>query len=102
MYTTLNNTSIYTPPINRIIENKAPGNPTLQRVLMKHVYYEKMRLVERVTKETDISLNRYLLKAVTEGVSYAYLKTQMDIPCGKDMYYDRYRRFFWMLDKERD
>lgn len=23
------------------------------------------------------------------------------IPCGKDYYYDRYRKFFWLLDKER-
>jgi hypothetical protein len=24
------------------------------------------------------------------------------MPCGRDTYYDRYRRFFWLLDKMRD
>ena len=28
-----------------------------------------------------------------------YLKSKLDIPCGRDMYYDRYRRFFWLLIK---
>jgi len=46
-------------------------------------------------------LHRYILKAVTEGLSYTYLRTRMDIPCGKDMYYDRYRKFFWLLSQER-
>lgn len=27
---------------------------------------------------------------------------KLDIPCGKDLYYDRYRRFFWLLDKLRE
>ena len=61
-----------------------------------------IHLVERVAKETDESLAKYIFKAVTEDdISFTYLKTVMNIPCGKDMYYDRYRRFFWLLDKER-
>lgn len=35
------------------------------------------------------------------GVSYIYLKTRLGMPCGKDMYYDRYRRFFWLLGNSR-
>ena len=31
----------------------------------------------------------------------AYIKTRLEIPCGGDMYYDRYRRFFWLLNESR-
>ena len=62
---------------------------------------EKMKLVEQAAIEADPDLHPYILKAVTEELSFTYLKTKMNIPCGKDMYYDRFRRFFWLLDKSR-
>ena len=64
-------------------------------------YGEKIKMIEKVALETDNCLHKYILKAVTEGLSYTYLKTRLGIPCGKDMYYDRYRRFFWLLSKSR-
>jgi hypothetical protein len=70
---------------------------------MKKVYYSnRIKLVEQAAREADEDLYFYILKAVTEGLSYTYLKSKMDIPCGKDMYYDRYRRFFWLLSNSRD
>ena len=57
--------------------------------------------IEKVAIEADRYLSQYILKAVTENLSYTYLKTKMGIPCGKDMYYDRYRKFFWLLNKVR-
>lgn len=49
----------------------------------------------------DPTLADYILKAVTEGYSYTYLKTMLGIPCGRSMYFDRYRKFFWLLSKAR-
>ena len=43
----------------------------------------------------------YILKAVTEGWSYDILKVRLGIPCCKDTYYELYRRFFWLLNRER-
>ena len=54
-----------------------------------------------MAKEADEYLYEYILKEITEGISYTYLKTAMKIPCGKDMYYDRYRKFFWLLSNSR-
>lgn len=62
---------------------------------------EKMNMVEYAAIEADPDLYPYILKAVTEELSFTYLKTKLNIPCGKDMYYDRFRRFFWLLDKLR-
>lgn len=78
------------------------SNPTEREAIRKTRYLERIEMIERVAKETDNELHSYILKAVTEELSYTYLKAQTEIPCGRDMYYDRYRRFFWLLDKERD
>ena len=59
-------------------------------------------MVERAAIDADKILASYILRAVTEDLSYTYLKSRLEIPCGKDMYYDRYRRFFWLLSKARN
>lgn len=63
------------------------------------LYFERMELVERAARGADPYLSSYILKAVTEGLSFNYLKARLEIPCSRDMYYDRYRRFFWLLDQ---
>lgn len=65
-------------------------------------YRNKIELVERIAMECDSELGEYIIKAVTEGRSYVYLKMNCNIPCSKDTYYDRYRRFFWLLNKARE
>jgi hypothetical protein len=65
-------------------------------------YFERMNLVEKAAHSADPELANYILKGVTEELSYTYLKTRLEMPCGRDMYYDRYRRFFWLLNKARN
>lgn len=77
-------------------------DPTATRAVTRAYYSEKIKLVEQAAKEADEYLWHYILRAVTEGLSYTYLKSKLDIPCGKDMYYDRYRKFFWLLSGMRD
>lgn len=78
-----------------------PGDPTAKRVIMKTNLEEKIDLIENAAKEADRYLYKYIIKGVTESLSYVQLKTRFNIPCGKDMYYDRYRRFFWLLSEAR-
>ena len=85
-----------------IPKTNAPSDPTGNHAVARVYYWERMTMVERVAKETDEVLWFYILKAVTEDLSYNYLKAKLDMPCGKDMYYDRYRRFFWLLSEIRD
>ena len=82
--------------------SNSPGDPTARQAMRKTYYIERIKLIERVAGEADEYLHDYILKAVTEGLSYTYLRTKMNIPCSRDMYYDRYRRFFWLLDNARD
>lgn len=101
-YAEFNDLSLPLSMMERIPTSNLPGDPTAKRAMMKAYYAERIKLLEKTALETDIYLHKYILKAVTEGLSYTYLKTRLGIPCGKDMYYDRYRRFFWLLDKARD
>ncbi len=88
--------------VERMPSGNQPGDPTAKRAITRARLTERIEMIENVAKEADRQLYNYILKAVTEGLSYTYLKSRLDIPCGKDMYYDRYRRFFWLLSKVRD
>lgn len=83
-------------------QNDGVYDPTSARAITRAYYSNRMQMLEQVARDADKYLWQYILKAVTEGLSYTYLKTKLDIPCGKDMYYDRYRRFFWLLSDLRD
>lgn len=77
------------------------SDPT-SAVAMKRIFYKnRIDLVERAAREADEDLYHYILKGVTEGLSYNSLCMRYQMPCGRDMYYNRYRKFFWLLDKSR-
>ena len=92
-------TSLYS--LDNVRTNRSSLDPTAKNAIDRLCVSEKMHLIERTALETDEELRDYILKAVTEGLSYTTLKSKYDIPCGKDVYYDRYRRFFWLLNKAK-
>ena len=49
----------------------------------------------------DPDIFEWLLKSVTLGLSYETLST-LEIPCGRGYFYERYRKFFWCLDRVRE
>ena len=56
-------------------------------------------LMDRVEKCCEIAggdIANYIFQAVTQGKSYSSLNP----PCGKEYFYKKYRKFFWLLDKE--
>lgn len=101
-YAEFNDSSVSLSMIEHFPTSNLPGDPTAKRAMMKAYYLDKINLVEQAAIEADKCLYNYILKAVTENLSYTYLKTRLDIPCGRDMYYDRYRKFFWILSNSRD
>lgn len=63
------------------------------------------RKMDLVTETADMAggdISAYLFAGVTDGLSYSQLRARYEIPCGREMYYERYRLFFWMLDKRLD
>lgn len=101
-YAALNEVIISSPTLERIGVTTGHGDPTAECAIAKEHYSKRIKMVERAAMDTDEQLAVYILKAVTEELSYTYLKTKLDIPCSRDTYYDRYRKFFWVLSKMRD
>lgn len=101
-YISCNDSIIFASQIERVPTTNIPSDLTSKYAVKRAYYAERIKLVEEAAMEADEFLYSYILKAVTEGLSYTYLKSKLDIPCGRDMYYDRYRRFFWLLSNSRE
>lgn len=102
IYVALDDLIVSSPLLEEIaVSNNIHGDPTAKYAVVKAHYAERINMIENAAKESDSELANYILKAVTEELSYTYLKTRLEIPCSKDTYYDRYRKFFWLLDKAR-
>jgi hypothetical protein len=102
-YELCNDSIIFTASLDtNSFGTNTPSDLTAKYAIRQAEYATRIKMVEHIAKEADDFLYPYILKAVTEGLSYPYLKTKMNIPCGRDMYYDRYRKFFWLLSQERN
>ena len=77
------------------------SDPTSETVLKKLKYQSLIDLIDKTASDADPDLAKWLIRGITENYSYEFLKYQLGLPAGREMYYDRYRRFFWLLDQRR-
>ena len=77
------------------------SDPTARLALIKTIYYDWMDTVDAAADLTDKSVCGYLKLAVTEGLTYDKLNARLCVPCSRKEFYELYRRFFYILDKER-
>ncbi len=87
---------VVTAKTNRI------SDPVLRLAEERLYYSNRMRMIENAAEETDPVIGKYILTAVTEGRSYVNMKSRFNVPCSKDVYYELYRRFFWLLSQARE
>jgi len=81
------------------------SDPSAAYAMAREYLSRRIDLVDRAAFEACDHQFWYtfLVDAVTKGASYDVLEAQKGImPVSRDMWYDRYRRFFWTLDKMRD
>lgn len=97
-----NKESVTIPNVNNPVYTNEHSDRTAKIALERAFYRSCMEMVESTAEDADYEIGNYIFKAVTEGRSYDYLKTRLSMPCGRDMYYNRYRKFFWLLDKTRN
>jgi len=65
-------------------------------------YKERINLVNRAAAMTDPMLAKPILFCVMYRLPYDKINAQYDVPCGRDMFYDKVRQFIWTLDKLRN
>lgn len=83
------------------IKSTVISNPTADIAEIRDKLISKIEMVEKCSKLTDPVIGRYILVGVSEGWGYDKLKLWKDIPCSKPTYYKLYRKFFWLLDKQK-
>ena len=80
---------------------QGPGHPTERDGIRRAYLRSRIDLIEQTAQEADDQLYRYILKAVTmDGVTYKYLMMHDGIPCSAGTFYDRRRKFYWLLDQK--
>lgn len=92
------------PEIKTHSQISSAGNfsdPTEEIVLKRMKYQSLIDLIEQTAYDSEPSIAKWIVKGVTESYTYEYLRYKLDLPAGREMYYDRYRRFFWLLDQRR-
>ena len=62
---------------------------------------KRIDMVENAIHSVADEIYSALLMGVTEGVSYDIISLKIDVPCGKEYYYKKYREFFAVLDMVR-
>lgn len=70
-------------------------------VAIKH-YKDRIAMINEAAEKADPLLKNYIIKGITENRSYNNLLMAYDIPCSKNTYYDRYKKFFWYLSVIRE
>lgn len=100
-YASCNESIIVASKFEKESTSNIPSDITARYAIKRAYYAGRIKIVEKAAMDADEFLYPYILKAVSEGLSYTYLKSRLDIPCGRDMYYDRYRKFFWLLSAAR-
>lgn len=77
------------------------SDPTEEVALKRMKYQSLIDLIEQTAYDSEPSIAKWIVIGVTESYTYEYLRYKLDLPAGREMYYDRYRRFFWLLDQRR-
>lgn len=81
--------------------NKNTKSPT-EDIAMARVYFSnRIEMLHRTAEKTDPVIGKYILEAVINGFSYHTMNARDRIPCGRDVYYELQRKFFWILNSER-
>lgn len=82
----------------REVKTTNTSDPTMKTALRAIELRQKMEMVEQTSKRIDISEEIFI--AVTKGVTFSYFEAR-ECFFGRDLFYDRLRKFFFLLDKIR-
>lgn len=78
------------------------GDATQNLAMRRAQLEQNCKLIEQAAIDADPDIYQYLLKAVTDdNVTWRYLEMIMGIPCSRNTYYSRRRKFYWLLSQRK-
>lgn len=77
-------------------------DPVGRAVELRTRYQHYIDICHDAAEKTDDKIGPSIWLAVIHGYSYETVKARLEIPCGREMYYELYRKFFWLLDNTRN
>lgn len=77
------------------------SDPVLWAVERREEYANKMILLQDAVMATSPEFSDYIFRAVTQGLKYENLRLMDQVPCGREYWYELYRKFFYILDRSR-
>lgn len=75
--------------------------PTETEAFEKLELTEKIKMVQDTVEVVGEWCKDALLDCVTEGIPYDKLNARNPIPCGRELFYKTYRKFFYVLSCTR-
>ena len=84
------------------VQTSSLADQTADSAHLRIVYSNRIEMVDKAAEQADPDLAYFIRKGVTEGYSYEALRLRFNMPCGRETYYDRYRKFFWHLNLARN
>ena len=73
------------------------GDPTASQAIRLKELSDRIDLIEKTAVAAEATIWKYILLGVTERhMTFERLKAK-GMPCERDMYYDRRRKFYWLM-----
>lgn len=76
------------------------SDPFMKATSRRLLLESKMKTIEDTCRESDKFIWMYLLRGVTEEQATYHALRAAGMPCGRNYYYDRRRRFYWLLSRK--
>lgn len=77
------------------------GSATEALAIRRAELEEKCKLIEQTAIEADAEIYQWIIQGVTrEYATFRYLRDALGLPCGKNMYHDRKRKFYYLMSKK--
>lgn len=86
-------------PSGRTPRGSDAGDPTGAAAVRLAEIERKMKIIRDTAQEVAPEISFWLLEGVTKNRPFWYLHDVMHMPCERDMYYDRRRKFYYLMAK---
>lgn len=87
---------------NERVKKSISGSKVEDIAILRHSIASRIDCIETAAKETDEYFAKAILRSVTCGIAYPKMKARYNVPCSKDVWYEIYRRFFFILSNKRN